>query len=377
MSNLTPVQRVNKLGHTVTKHVRNTPAATTLKAMIPPPAKRSSSTRRKPTGTGAYKPTAGQKDAFSAHFFLARYKTDPRLREELEHTIEPKSANEYSWKTSDVEAYEMLSILSVPDAVALGCYGVNTKEAVLEFLSEHGLDDLVTDNSALADMALRRRVHFYDLCDGVRIYGEKTSDPVKLLDATIAHSSATLQKVRLAGRSIEERILNGEVSMSEIETVGVSCITHSNMAARVIDALGSVHQGKADMTAEQVKDIITKFNSENTLSETGVAALDIAERFGAKFVLGLDSLRSTAGVYGWMHRDGKTPGENFVKDMIEYNDAMDRARVRPKYAAIMYMYRSGMPAGTAAQLLAEGRTPADVINIRKEGIHNDLAEGWL
>lgn len=384
MSNTVPVKRVNKLGHAVTKHVLANPAQNTMKAIIPPPAgkpsRQSSSMSRRKTAstTGEFKPTGGQKNVERTYFFLSRYPTDQRLVEALAPFDPHLSPSQRAWLSSDVQAYELLAAVDVPTAIALGCNGFDTKDKALEFLSEHGLDDLIKDNSEITDKALRRRLKFKDYCEGVRVYGDNTDDSERLLDAAIARSSSTLQKIRLSvGKPIEQRILDGDISMKEIEAIGVSAISHSNMAERVIDSLGRVHRGEVDMTADQVKEIVHKYNEEKTLSENGVAALDIAEQFGAKFVLGLNSLKSSAGMYQWLHQFKNTPKPEHVKAMLEYSDAMDHARVRPKFDAIAAMLRSGMPAGKAAELLASGYQPYQVIEMRKTGIQSNLSDGFL
>jgi hypothetical protein len=330
------------------------------------------------SNTGEFKPTGGQKTMENTYFFLARYPTDRRLVEALAPFDPQLPASERSWSASDVQAYELLSAVDSASAIALGCNGFDTKDKALEFLSEQGLTDLIKDNSEITDKALRRRLKFKDYCEGVRLYGDKTDDPDRLLDAAAAHSSATLQKMRLrAGKPIEQRILDGDISMKEIETVGVSAINHSNMAERVIDSLGRVHRGEVDMTAEQFKALISKYSEERTLAENGVIALDIAEQFGAKFALGLNSLKSSAGMYQWLHQGTRNPKPAYVKEMLEYSDAMDHARVRPKLDAIAAMLRSGMPAGKAAELLASGYQPYQVIEMRKSGIQSNLSDGFL
>jgi hypothetical protein len=41
------------------------------------------------------------------------------------------------------------------------------------------------------------------------------------------------------------------------------------------------------------------------------------------------------------------------------------------------MLRSGMPAGKAAELLASGYQPYQVIEMRKSGIQSNLSDGFL
>ena len=144
-------QRVNKLGHVVTKHVRSTPTAPKEKASLPAPqvVSPAAKARKRPLKPPTASQLARKKDNGKTFEFDA----DDRL-------VAAIGTNGVMFcGISDVKLFELFSVVSPENALALASKGIEgPAEAVVDLLERKGLGDLVLDRREMMAEAVSRRV---------------------------------------------------------------------------------------------------------------------------------------------------------------------------------------------------------------------------
>lgn len=367
-SNLVPEQRVDKNGRVVTRHVRNGGKSHVGPPRIPSPA--APVVKKK-----APKLLARQQDVQTYHFPKAGYSPSPALRAALPST---EGASPYSFVASDVTAYELFSVMNVDNAIHMNYCGYRSKDDALAFLTSHGLNSIIEDNSAMMDEALARRIPATSVANLHSAYGSKGHRPGLFLDAAEAYSSGTLSQIdksRPDSPRVYVRVLSGDIAWADIKSIGVSAIQKSNAAHDVLDALQSMKTGELKCTVGDIANLIAKNNDESNASFPLKWALSSINKYGVGFLTGTQRLLRASSTAE--HFESKNAPVDKIKEYITYEERMLEVGAMPPIKLIPRLVNSGVDAESAGKLYKSGKSVDQIITIHNEGIPTAVASGWL
>jgi len=372
MANLIPVQRVDKNGRLVTRHVKASSAPVSAQKLPAPVMKKLGK-------QGAFTPTSRQKEKRTFELFLYYTDCDAELTDKLAedgyHYGKTVQAG-FRFIASETEFYDVLSVLSLGNAVTMMRSGVRSKEEALKILNSLHLNRLVEDNAAMTEAMLRNRISFKSFL-GIRNecdYSEGT-DPQLYADAAdILSTRGYSQLVTPWGTGVYYEVLDGRISAADVKTIGVNRFQRSFSSDPIFNALAAIHEGKADYDAAQLAQFL-----DRTSGEVGyTAAIDMANAYGIEFAGGLDNIWKAQGIHDTLQdNDVETR-----RAAIIYADTIERLIDPSKpYSLssvdILKLYREGIDPEIAVEQTEARLTPEQIIAIYKEGIASSIASGFL
>lgn len=356
MPSLIPEQRLDKNGKLVTRHVRGSAPASSLTKLPKPELKPSKAKSPSP------KTVPNQHKGIEARYADDRLKEVCRRKRGVYDIVR--------FTCSDAEIYDVYSVVNkVDNAYKLLGSGIKTKEDAISFLSEHGLSDLQADNSGTVDELVRRNLPAIPAMDAVRHYGAsmKKSWP-NYWDAVEAHSVRALRD----GTDIPHLVLTGQVSFSDVRTVGATRIAKAeNKFIAVSDQLVAIHKGESSYDAETLGQLIK-------ISEGPMVSipdpLHMARTYDAEFVLSLSDFASASNLENTLRDKGYSADQK--KQIIRLNDELGRRRKPLGFTHLRAVYEAGVDAEAVVDGLDSGMDIPQIIAVH-EGIERGLSSGWL
>lgn len=328
-----PEQRVNKLGHVVTKHVRSGPSKASETAPMPAPkitpgspAKR---VNRKPPTTKQMLPHKGTQ--------LIPFTADPRLAELI------GARGTMARTTSDYDMFKLSSVVSLENAFALASKGIEDREETVELLKNNGMEDLLLDRRELMDIAISMRVRPESMLLLSRRYKIEKYDPEVYATACLLAGSKHEMTVN-AGSSYEgylhDSLLTDRISFDDVKVMEPRFFLGSNNVGRIHLALMDRHLSGASFSLEVIKhvDRYGNYHGEFRLG------LKLAETYGNDFVLGLKGIEGATAI----ERDYKHLPQDYRRELIAYQDkALATKGVSLQLGSLSHvveLYDNGVPA---------------------------------
>lgn len=287
---------------------------------------------------------------------------------------------------SDVEIYDVISVLTVPDAAYLLTLGINSADEALSFINRNGLNNLLVNNTDLVREALRRRIPALSLLRVWEQLGKSRTPSIKiLLDAA---EICAVKKLKHTDFYLD--VLWEDTTIEAINTIGVNNIAKSESPHHIREILWDIRLGKITFSVEDFKTMILRTNKE----QCGVRMLtDIAERFGTEYALGLHDFEGAHFMMLTMHKNALenkvADVEGRVKSVTAHYDAVLHARKTmeggpdsPHWSKLNYpvavgMHDAGIDPFTAWEAIRDGMTPQQVLAVQEHGIEVSVSGGWL
>lgn len=359
---------MDKNGRLVTKHVRAI-APTGNRKILPAPAL----TRK----TKGFVPLEKQLTPRVHNFSRDSFKTNSAVERAFSGWAETR---DLSFNCNDVDAYDVLSVLRPLDALAAINGGAKSAAYAEDVARRNGLEGILTDNSAITDEALRRRIpatSFIAISNRVNKTGREVPTE-RLLDAAEVHGNKTLQEM---GFHVD--VLRGHISLADLKAVGAPTIAGHVSIPEIRTALWEIQTGESPCDAKELKKFIQKAND----AECAVTVpLNLARRYGVDFTMELNDVADALDLLIRMgsDKDHDALSED-TKAFVKYYDELGRVRKevgpRDDYNidddAARDMFDAGIEPRTAMDAIEQDMTSVQVLAIRDYDIAPSVSGGWL
>jgi len=382
MSNLIPEQRLDRNGKLVTKHVRATPTQGKGRSTMPPPS------------LGANTPVADAKKPFKLRktqtvqlqqsHNVATYPVDQRLvsDDERKRKIERESnsryhSSYYSFKASEAEIYDVLSVAPTAEALRMLSRDIRTADEARAYLREHGASDLILDRRTLMDEALEKNVSHYDFMKNLNDMKPEYRSSEHVIDCIRFASTSLMDGMNEIALS---DIAEGKVSFDDIKAVGITKLKPHTRLYQLLDAFADLKKGEGDYTIDGIKAFVQKAADDGLEQRDLSYVCRAMKKVGLKEVMSFRNLGALASAF---HFYNIAPGSNkYDGDAIQ----------RTIYAARLFeglsqnvrssnfsdaFYESGIPVDKAIDVINRGGGVREAIAIHEEGIESSVAGGWL
>lgn len=374
--NLVPQKRMDKTGKLVTRHVLAEAPISSTAAPIPAPSVKAVVKTKKTT---LKPPLPKQLKVQTRMTNVGRISPDPELLVAL--GIDPENAFPLvSVKASDVQLFDMFSVASTSNAAMLVSYGVKTPDDAVEFLKTRGIGHLVLDRREVMDRAQSLRVNAWNLMDAPYKFevDELACDADRLIQAVRLDDSASLPRWKddRAGRETKEtsyanEVLNGSISYDDVMYLGLSFLAdRGTLAMGICDHLRDIHEGRAGYDVNVLEHVLQKSRYNPYVFDGGMT---MVKEYGADLVMELPTLDSALVI------DREYPDRSTLQraDMIRYQRDGEFSFLDLSTKDIVELFDSGIPVDTAKEMLQKKLTVSQIIGVRKEGISQPVASGWL
>lgn len=354
-NNLIPEQRLDKNGRLNTKHVRAVKPQT-LNATLPAPAL--SAPKKKLTAA-----QTRQRTRVVAYSAPGNYELSQQLNTDYD-------SDDIKVTASDEEFYSVLSVTSRADAFTLLQAGYRTADEASNYLMDNGFEELLQDNAALCEEALDRKIPPNKFIQsGVNLRGPESSD--YYLDALEVYCSSIPSGSReYSNLIVTNKVYDGEVSLSDIKEIGFKEVGVFRDKIALFDSLVQINAGTATYTPSDLKAIMSKHSS------TFRDALDLTERYGAEFVLSIDS----PNTHYADNLEERGVSKDQILKLLQYSDQVSNAeyeneiyRESRAYPLLEKCYDAGL---SPSQVATEEYTEQQLDGLL-EGVAPGVSSGWL
>jgi hypothetical protein len=375
-SRLVAVQRPDKTGKVVTRHIKADPSTTTARSIMPAP---SLGPQPKASKLAPVKPRPKQVER--------QRKTGVwgGMDERLGTTGVISKSHYYALTVSEAEVYEVLAVTAVyGNAIKLLSEGVRSSEEARNYLTRYGLDDIIKDRSELTQEALRKNVSPDDFV----MYGRMINprhDPSNAMDAVLFAASPLAE----GNFEAQSDILEGNISYADIKRIGVSKLKASGRLGEILPLLRQLQKGDTPCTVDDLKELVDKCSSQRVESRNLRPVVDFIQDGGIETVRRTSDLLRITVAYSetrWNHQKGKLKHDPF--EQADYairvtNGVAERPDSGIRGASIYVIDEyidAGIPVDIAIEVMSNKGdiTEAILLNdARNKGINSNLDEGWL
>lgn len=357
MSNLIREQRVDKNGKTNIKVVRASPAASIKRGSIPAPRISSATSRKPPAGHGEYYPLLYKNVSPAIAAMPSNGPVPP-------HLVIPDSV-----------MFEMCSIVSPEDALALVSRGIQSEDEVRKAFKKHRITYAILNRGTVSDLARKAHIRASVFCEFVRKNPPEGHDPQNFVDGASLHGTKAAREAKL-----DIAVMAGRARLSDIKTIGITRLTKSNDGQIVDHVLSALKNDAVPYDADGFKRILE--SNQRNLQR----AVLVADKYGADFVIGLSDASDTWNTHLHLERIGYDMSHE--KGIMIYGDALGRkAELRDNEKGLRrrpyiiddlpLLYESGVPVDTVADELNKGYSVNQVLARLQHGVPTSVSEGWL
>lgn len=367
MGSLIPEARVNVNGVSVIKHVRADAQKSPIRAM---PAPALPSTARK---------SKKAKEPSKARTEKSYWTEDPRKSRAdsaLKAVAKKRFPNGwYLGHSSDVDAYEVMSVTSPVNAMLLIACGAKTSEAAIEFLEEHGLSHLIEDHSELANAALERNIPaeaLYRSCSELGVV--HWSEP-NFLDAVEAYSIKALRGEDEFFNGLPFQILHGRVNLSDVKIVGATRLAAEGSSSVASEHLKRIKDGTSPFDARALKAIMMKVNPKG-IKRRADEVIQMAGVYGSEVMLEIHDYERAFDLERRLRR-ANHPTED-IPELMLWNDRLQKIEFHPLSSEkVVMLHATGIEPARASELLNSGLEPEQIVGVMEHDVPVSVADGWI
>lgn len=371
-SHLTPTVVVDKNGKTTTVH-RKVTAQETQKASIPAPAGTASVKKDAP-----FNPTAAQLRPERHDDYEREWEVDSSLLALTGSTGSDSGVKIFSFNANDVDFYSVRGAVGRIPASMLLKHGIRSGEDAKTFLKENDLEYLIQDRSALMKKALRKRIPgimFSEFSTMTEINGLNDDD---VIDALGIYAIAGYREARVSTMP-PTSVARGEISASDLKTLGVKHIGKSRGVKPMIDALMRIKSGTASYDAAGLRRLLDFLDTDDREKfDDTEKAIQLADLLGVDAVI---SLRSKNFTHRAANRiNGRVASQELAAFLI-YADKGDltilgRGIKGDRIDGAIALYRAGVDPVSARERINEGVDVETIIGAHLN-LHASVVDGWL
>jgi hypothetical protein len=373
--NLIPQKRMDKTGKVVTRHVLAVAPASATAVSIPSPAVKSPAKKK----TAFKPPLPKQLQVKSQMTSLRDLRPDPEIFEVLR--VNPEQVFPLvPVKASDVQLFDMFSVVSTSNAAMLMSSGVMTPGDAISLLESRGMKHLILDRREMMNKAQSSRVSAWSLMEATRKFDidEMNCDSDLLIQAVRLDGSSTLPrwKIRNPDMSTSEdsyahQVMNGSISYDDVMSLGLSFLSdRALLAPKICSYLNDIHMGRADYDVTLMQHVIMKCRDRASILDD---VMEMAGEYGPDFVMELHAFDRPLEI-NREHRDRPTSQR---AELIRYvrDGSLDFTRLTQEEA--VRLFDNDVPVGMVKELLNADMNADQIISAHKEGISQPVASGWL
>lgn len=360
-----PQKRMDKTGKLVTRHVRVEQKAGASTSM---PAPSLTKTAKKPAKKPLAKQLAPQMywlgDDFDWDFGLHR-------------ALNLKGSDSVIMNASEVEIYDVLSVASTPNAVALLSGGIKSAEEAETFLRENGLEHLIIDRREITDEAIERRISSYKFIDMKRRYGglAMNADPKNFLDAARLTDTLALEDFKKVsdgeGTNFPKEILKGTISYDDVMGLGLTLIKDNKYySPAIFECLEAMKKGEVAHDLEAFKDLL---NNRVRGNYSLLESLKLVNELGKEFTSTIQNMDQAHGVY----RTFPDLPSSEKKSLISYADKGMAVFHKLTLHDVATLHKGCVPIERAQEMLAADMTVDQIVGAYQNDVNPAVSTGWL
>lgn len=301
------------------------------------------------------------------------FNSSPELRKAL-------GIKDDAWKLAIIDAteeqlFDVFSVVSLDNAINLFEAEIRTADEALEFLDQHGLNDLVVDRREMMDKALALRVNSFDMLDVHEVFGIDNYDEDAFIKAARVKGSNLLPYLNSDGvgpATFHEAILKGQIDYEDLAEVGFSVVGGGGLAPEIYDGLKGIKDGSIDFDAAFLKHLAV--NSDRS-DKTFTGAVELTKVQGQEFVVGLKGLTDAVKISA----EFKDRGPEYCRSLIEFNEAYYDEFSNPwrSTSDVQRLHDAQVDPSDAKHLKGQGMSIDQIISARQSGITGAVTGGWL
>jgi hypothetical protein len=374
MSNLIPQKRMDKTGKLVTRHVLAGAPAFATTASIPAPSVKQS--KKQPA---IKPPLAKQREVHRRIINPNNLSVDPEIFEALD--INPEHMFfAASVPASDVQLYDMYSVVSTGNAALMLSNGVKTPGEAIELLESKGLGHLILDRREMMNKAQSLRVSAWNLLEAPSKFNvdELSCDSDRLIQAVRLDDSVSLPrwKTRLAdGSSTEDsyahHVMNDSISYDDVMSLGLSFLSSRPLLApKICGYLNDIHEGRTDYDVKVLEHVAMKSRERESIFDD---AMGMVGEYGPDFVMEMNSLDAALTI----DREYRSRPTSQRADMIRYGRDGGFIFINLSSRDIVRLFDNDIPVDIAKGLAKRNMNVEQIIAVHKEGISQPVVSGWL
>lgn len=367
MNNLVPVQRRDRNGKLVTRHVKADAGMPSSMMSVPAPKLgQVASGDSIIDGIRTY-PSQGKSKARSASGMEAAYGETP------------------AFEASDIEMYSVLSVTTPSTALELLAAGVKSGDEAEEWLFTEGRVGELENHAEEARQMLSRRVAAQFYLMGIE---RLTDEQVATAKPELLHDYLEFFAIRSIMRkdspAVADEVLSGEIRLSDVRDVGIDNLKTGNRLEIARPAFKALKQGTDKFSIEDLRHALLQFGSYNNVA----AHVGYLLKFGSDSLARLNNLG--AGSIGGMNlgdlADRTGASDEDTLDVIDYTSRLVEAsglKVKPRsWGDIADLLEKGKllhDSGVDVQYAAERIHDEEpqVIVATFNGTPKAVSSGWL
>lgn len=370
MNNLTAVQRPDKTGKVVTRHVRTDPKQLSKRPALPGPVLAASAPAK--PAQAQFKPRPKQLEKKTRAYVATFLNVDDELCDATKRAELWDKMGNYEFSATAVETYDVLSTVEkTGSAVIMLTEGVRSAEEAHQYLIDHGAEHLIIDRSEMTQEALEKNLDVDDFI----VRSQHTNRWGNKIDAALFFNSSLN---RNANGLVMDDIVRGTISYDDIKKLGASKLKSNQRLYRLSNLLKSVKRGENTIEKVQVfldRTIDEKLNSTefaHAVLMVEARGLDLADKV-AKIGYLSEGYDATHFPYTTAAKLGDTKMDRAVYIALLTSLTDDRLR----YGDDREYFESGIPVEIAAKAINNGGGLLQAQAMHEQGINENLAEGWL
>lgn len=303
--------------------------------------------------------------------------------------------NGYAFSASEVEMYEVLSVVNPDDALPLLDAGVRTKKDAKEVLKAAGLSKLIDDYSDMTDEALKRGIIATDY---LQVFSRKwevfRDDPDRFLDLAQETSDLPLKhKFKdLNGNvsTFQEMIDDGSIEIAHVREIGAARLRGAvDNHGFLVEGLKRMKDGSSLYMTEHLDKWIDRFDlvDKDSKSYNKAAVLSLALRHDPEYVSALpNDMFSVVGIYTYSdtalrlgygpedERDFITFGTTASSEIIKATGELGSGYGDADFGRL---FKAGITPEQIGMGVRDKLTPEQLIAIKHHGVTPSIANGWL
>lgn len=366
-NNLTPVQRYDRNGKLVTRHVSDAAGSSTAMGNVPAPML--SSSENKPSLTEGLRLVPSQT--------FSKRRTDSGAP--VTYGTEPV------FEASEVEMYDVLSVASSDAVVGLLTAGVRSAEEAVDRLSAEGRASELTGSGFIAREMLSRRVAVEFYIMGMERLSEeqvRNADPELLADYLEFFAIRSI--MRKDSPQIADEVLAGEISLADVREIGIDHLKTGGRLEIARPALKELKKGTREFTVQDLSKALQKRIGNDVAAEVGYLTRYGAEATGRLSCLGVSifggksigDLVVAATIDGPSSQEEALAAINYTERLVKAsNISVNLANVIEVLGKGKFLHGAGVDVKYAAERI-RNEEPRDIAS-SFSGLHQAVGGGWL
>ena len=309
-----------------------------------------------------------QREQRNAAAIIGDYSVDTRLLETGEKFSRYEAR---SLTISDEDAYEVLSVCSVGNALYLMTKGVRSPLEARKFLLKRRASDLKIDNSDLAAEMLRRRIPFRNF---LRRYAEchrLNAHPVNLADGI---EYRDIYGFRHVGDSVMlPRVLDGSLSLPLLKELGVEVA--SDYVGHLQEILEAYTSGQTSASLDDIRVVVHRCKTETSYSLDAKSVLSVLQYVSYSEWGHIERLSGIA----YQYQSLKSIADQATRARYAVTTALssEETGYRMSNTEGISVLESGVDYKEANVLIKNGATVQQAIAVVQGRTSSAVASGWL